>query len=100
MHLQYPVTRTALMHRTHRYSLSTLITDEPETAEELEETLTLELQSQPAMTSGNLTENVVIVLLKFEIMEVQQQIPWVRCKLFYTASLSGVYFWAGSADAE
>ncbi|KAG7327785.1 hypothetical protein KOW79_009391 [Hemibagrus wyckioides] len=45
--------------------------DKPETNEELPvKTIPVETESQPALTGGNFGENVVIVLLKFEIMEV------------------------------
>ncbi|MCJ8738024.1 hypothetical protein PDJAM_G00030860 [Pangasius djambal] len=46
------------------------VEDKPETNEALIETLPVETESHPAITSGNLSENVVSVLLKFEIMEV------------------------------
>lgn len=48
--------------------------DKPETNEEFKKTLPVETESHPAITSGSFVENVVIVLLKFEIMEVQQPI--------------------------
>ncbi|XP_017333077.2 intermembrane lipid transfer protein VPS13C isoform X1 [Ictalurus punctatus] len=44
------------------------VEDKPETNEELKETV--EAESHSAITSGNVSENVVSVLLKFEIMEV------------------------------
>ncbi|XP_026802973.3 intermembrane lipid transfer protein VPS13C isoform X2 [Pangasianodon hypophthalmus] len=46
------------------------VEDKPVTNEALKETLPVETESHPAITSGNLSENVVSVLLKFEIMEV------------------------------
>ncbi|GAA6110095.1 vacuolar protein sorting-associated protein 13C isoform X2 [Tachysurus ichikawai] len=46
------------------------VEDKPETNEEFKKTLPVETESHPAITSGSFVENVVIVLLKFEIMEV------------------------------
>ncbi|XP_035388992.1 vacuolar protein sorting-associated protein 13C isoform X4 [Electrophorus electricus] len=44
--------------------------DKTETNEDLKETLPVETETQPALSNGNVSENIVSVLLNFEIMEV------------------------------
>ncbi|XP_076880007.1 intermembrane lipid transfer protein VPS13C isoform X2 [Brachyhypopomus gauderio] len=46
------------------------VENKPATNEELKETLPVETGTQPALTNRNVSENIVSVLLNFEIMEV------------------------------
>lgn len=68
----------------------TYCVDEPGTSEKLGEALHARTESHPAIADGNVSENAVSVLLKFEIMEVQQQIG-PRSRVWMSISRKGFF---------